>query len=513
MSIMTPQGRYRLLAVASEAPDGVILWHAHDEVLDRPVAIRVIPIAHPRLADAIAAAQVAAMVDDRRLLRVLDIIDIASADSSTGAAAPTVARGIVSEWESGRTLDEVLDARQGTPFSTSDALDLVADVARAIAAGRAHDLGHGRLRPSSVLISEVGETRVRGLGVDSALRGVEVCSDGSSAPDIATADVDALGALTYLLTTGYWPRTGVAGVPAAPVAGGTVLPPSQVRASVPRGVDDLVARSLAAAAHVRGRDRLPDTSAFAAAAGAALDQVAPVSTTTLRPVSVGPISAGRRAARAGLRLLAVLLALALTVGIAWVGWQLFTSAAQEDAVSEADAEAILTSPASPVDDLPVIGVAEAYEIVGYRSYDPYGDDDGNGRPDRRKGRENDDLAATVNDVDPDTAWLTSQYTTADLDGKAGVGLIVDLGESRDVQEVSINLVGRGTGVEVRVSEEIQRDPALWTPLATGFAPRDRVDLRAPRPVPGRYLLVWFTQLPPVEGGEEFQGGVRSISVS
>jgi len=516
MTPTPPEGRYRLLAVASEAPDGVILWHAHDDVLDRPVAIRVIPITHPQLEPALTAAQVAATVDDRRLLRVLDIIDIpgpGATDPGQAVPAPILARGIVSEWESGRTLAEVLDARQGTPMSTGDSLDLVTDVARAIAAGSSHGLGHGRLRPSSVLISEVGETRVRGLGVDSALRGLAVSSDGTIAPDIAAADVDALGALTYLLTTGYWPRTGVEGVPAAPIAGGAVLPPSQVRATVPRGVDDLVARSLAAAAPARGRDRLPDAAAFAALAGAALDHVAPVTTATMRPVSVGPASPARLALRIGARLLVVAAALVLTAGIAWVGWQLLAAASSDDVVAEAGTEGILTSPATPVDDLPVIGVTEAFDIVGYRSYDPYGDDNGNEKPDRRKGRENEDLAVTVNDVDPDTAWLTSQYGTADLDGKPGVGLILDLGVTRDVQEATLNLVGRGTALDVRVADSVLRDPALWTPLASGFAQSDRIQVRAPRPVPGRFVLLWLTQLPPVEGGEEFQGGVRSVSIT
>ena len=182
-------------------------------------------------------------------------------------------------------------------------------------------------------------------------------------------------------------------------------------------------------------------------------------------------------------------------------------------VSEEDRAEILTTPAVPVDELEITGLDQPLPIVAYRSYDPYGDDNGDERPDRRKGLENDELAVTVNDVDPDTAWLTSEYSTADLDGKGGVGLILDLGEEREVQQVTANLIGRGTGLDVRVSDAIQRDPALWTPLGTAFAPRDRVDVRSPRPVLGRYVLLWFTQLPPVEGTSEFQGGVRSVGVT
>lgn len=497
--------RYELLQRISLDADGVSLWRAHDAILDRPVSVRIVPLDHPRLVPAITSAQQAAAVEDRRLLRVLDIIDVPPFDGQ----AP--ARGIVSEWVDGRTLDQLLAARQGTPLAAPEALELVADVARAIAAGQG--LGHGRLRPSSVLISEVGETRVRGLGVDGALFGLEPLSDGKPSANVDRADVDALGALTYLLTTGYWPGILPTQAPAAPTAGGAVLAPSQVRAAVPRSVDDLVARSLTHAHDGRHLEPITDPTGFAAAAGAALDHVAPVTATTLKPVTVGPPSTGRRVLTLGRRVVGVALAAALVAGIFWVGWQLVATPADQAADEGADLTGILTAPATPVDELEITGVEQPLEIVGFRSYDPYGDDDGNGKTDKRKGLENDELAVTVNDVDPDTAWLTSQYDSADLDGKPGVGLILDLGEEKDVQQVSVNLVGRGTGLEVRVSDGIQRDPALWTPLGTAFAPRDRVDIRAPRPVAGRYVLLWFTQLPAIEGTSDFQGGVRSVRVT
>ena len=91
-------GRYRLLACVSESVNGVSLWHAYDDTLDRAVSIRVVPLSHPRSASVVAAAQNAALVDDRRLLRVLDIIALPATDSAPAA------NGIVSEWAQGRTL-------------------------------------------------------------------------------------------------------------------------------------------------------------------------------------------------------------------------------------------------------------------------------------------------------------------------------------------------------------------------------------------------------------------------
>ena len=158
-------GRYHLLdlVAADPSPHGeVLLWHAYDEVLDRPVAVRVLPADDPRCPAVLGAAQAAARVDDRRLLRVLDMLDLPATSTDPARVA------VVSEWASGRNLEGTLADRGGTPLGAADALSLVAEVARAIAAGLADNVEHGRLRPSSVFITDAGEVRIRGLAVDAA---------------------------------------------------------------------------------------------------------------------------------------------------------------------------------------------------------------------------------------------------------------------------------------------------------------------------------------------------------
>jgi serine/threonine protein kinase len=502
-------GRYQLLDLVTEDEGlggaNVFLWHGYDEVLDRPVAVRVMAADDPRSPAVLGAAQAAALVDDRRLLRVLDILNLPATSVDPARVA------VVSEWASGRNLEQTLQDRGGTPLAAPEALTLVAEVARAVAAGDAENVSHGRLRPSSVFITDAGEVRIRGLAVDAALFGPL-----TEAADPVQSDVDALGSLVYLLTTGYWPGAGQVSAPPAPRSGDVVLPPSQVRAAVPRTIDDVVARSVISAARSRGVARVTDASAFATMIGATLDHLAPV-TTTIHPV---PRSPGRQAVHVALvwfgRLVAVVMGAALVAGIAWLGWSMVSDTAEP--VSDPSASVLdemLTSPARPVDDLAGASVERTFPIKKYRSYDPFGDDNGNGKPDKRKGRESEELASTVNDADPDTAWLTSEYSTPSLDGKEGVGIILDLGQPQDVQQVSLNLVGRGSSLDVRVADRILPDPALWTPLAAAFAPRDRIDVRAPRPVTGRYVLIWFTQVPPAldEGVGVYQGGVRSAVVS
>ena len=506
-------GRYKLLdlvtqdAGVDDRPD-VYLWHAYDEVLDRPVAMRVLSADDPRCPAVLGAAQAAAAVDDRRLLRVLDIVNLpATADDPARIA-------VVSEWASGRNLERTIQDRSGRPFAPAEAMSLVAEVARAIAAAATVNVSHGRLRPSSVFITDAGEVRIRGLAVDAALFG-ELAEPGSrEAGDRAQGDVDALGCLVYLLTTGYWPGPTSIDAPDAPRVNDVVLPPSQVRAAVPRSVDDVVARSVTSAARQRGVARVVDAAAFATMVGATLDHLAPVSTVRAMPTTPAGRTA-RAAAVIGLRIAGVAVAAAIVAGVAWVGFQLISSSPSATVDRSNNAEDILTSSARPVTEESITGIEQTYPVVAYRSYDPFGDDNANGKPDKRKGRENDELAITVNDVDPETAWVTDEYSTPALDGKEGVGLILDLGQPRDVQQVTLNLVGKGSNLDVRVADRILADPALWTPLASAAGAKERIDVRAPRPVTGRYVLIWFTRVPPSEDvfSGVYQGGVRSVVVS
>ena len=83
-----------------------------------------------------------------------------------------------------------------------------------------------------------------------------------------------------------------------------------------------------------------------------------------------------------------------------------------------------------------------------------------------------------------------------------------------MQQLSLKLVGTGSNVEVRVADKVLSDPALWTPLATAVGAKDTIDLRAPRPVTGRYVLIWITRVPPAADSSPgvYQGGVRNVVV-
>ena len=64
-------GRYRVLSPVVSDLAGASAWQATDQILDRPVRVRILE--HGAVAPALDAARRAALVTDARLVRVLDV--------------------------------------------------------------------------------------------------------------------------------------------------------------------------------------------------------------------------------------------------------------------------------------------------------------------------------------------------------------------------------------------------------------------------------------------------------
>ena len=472
------------------------LWKAYDTVLDRHVTIRAIIEDDPRVNGVLGAARAAALVDDRRLLRVLDIIQIPAK-----RGLPSFV-GIVSEWASGENLLEALAQTEGEPWDPLLALDVVAQVSRTLAACLARKVAHGRLRPSSVFVTDAGEVRVRGLSVDAALF-------GSSLQDAnpKQADVDALGCLTYLMTTGYWPGSVRVNAPDAPRSKGVVLPPTQIRANLPRTIDDVVARSVESAARPRDVARVPDSAGFATMVGATLDHLAPVTNTVVPVARKKPIRLSGRFFGLGIAVVAL-------IAIATFGALLAKPSITESTQKPAT-DAMLTASAQPVvvpTEIP--DLQSTFPIVEVHSFNPLGTKYlKNGTPEALQSENEGSVGKAVDD-DPATAWLTRRYGTALLDDKGGVGLVLDLGQTRTIDEVSLQLVGSGSDVAIKVSDTVSADPDEWKSFGEATAASDTVDVRVPKPVTGRYVLVWFTRVPvSADGSGQYQGGVKNVTVT
>lgn len=229
-------GRYRLADLLSESEHGRF-WLAHDTVLGRAVAVHVIDADDPRAPELMRAARISASLADQRLLRVLD------AETREGISY------VVNEWARGTSLD-VLLVRSG-PMAPRQAAWVTSEVAATLR--KAHDLGHahGRLIPENVLIDEAGGVRIIGFAVETALYGL---------PAGAAADDDAhLAAILTACLTGTWPGETPSSVPRTPLSGGHPMRPRQVRAGVPKALDDLCEAALNPAS--RGRHAGPTLDA------------------------------------------------------------------------------------------------------------------------------------------------------------------------------------------------------------------------------------------------------------
>ncbi|QCB95053.1 protein kinase family protein [Cellulomonas shaoxiangyii] len=222
-------GRYRVLEALPSDLDGVSVWKAIDQILDRPVRVRVLQSGD--VGPALDAARRAALVTDARLVRVLDV------GTHEGVGY------VVSEQIVGASLAQLVEHG---PLTADQARAVVGEAAAALEVARRRGVHHLALRPSVVHVSADGRVLISGLALDAALLGVPHGDAG------ATSRTDAVDLVRLLYTglTGRWPahRDGHAlptpGVGAAPVLDGAPVPPAELAPGVPNDLDTLCAVTL-----------------------------------------------------------------------------------------------------------------------------------------------------------------------------------------------------------------------------------------------------------------------------
>ena len=143
--------------------------------------------------------------------------------------------------------------------------------------------------------------------------------------------------------------------------------------------------------------------------------------------------------------------------------------------------------------------------------------------------ENDALAGYAIDGNPATAWRSQYYLGNPVFGglKAGSGLILDMGRRVRLRSVTVTF-GAEPGADVAVEiggshthggsgttggSGTLAAPALgtFTTVATADGVGGTHTFRTSSPARGRYLLIWFTRLPPA-GPDRFQAEVYGITV-
>jgi hypothetical protein len=474
--------RYRLLECI-EKSDGSSTWRATDEKLARSVGIHILATESELAKAVVAAAQAAATVDDPRFLRVLD------------AVHREQAAYVVYEWHpDARTLSSVLTT--DGPLDPKAAQLMITEAAEALTAAHEAGLSHLRLQADTVLIGPGGHVKILGLCLEAALH-------STTAGDPARSDARGLGRVLYAALTARWPEGEAFGLPAAPFEHGAICTPRQVRAGVPDALDAIVDRllnshprsgtplrspeELADALHQLPRPRVPGSGPATDTSGSMSAVVTGILAPMPTPDGWKPSAATRGAQVAVVGM--------LVIGLVLLLWQLGRALAPESLGGKSD---------KPEPVAPMVAI----KVVSAEDFDP---------PPQGNGSENPNQVRLAFDGRAGTAWRTVAYTSPAFGGlKAGVGLILDLGDAATVRQVKLRLPEEGSTIQVRTAlPTATRAPQAlsgYTLAATATGAGKEETLRFTAPATTRFILIWITQLPPGPG-PTYRGGISEATVS
>ncbi|MGY5123366.1 serine/threonine protein kinase [Streptomyces nigrescens] len=500
--------RYRLEECVTRL-DGFSSWRAVDEKLRRAVGVHILPADHPRARPVLSAARSSALLGDPRFVQVLDAVE------------ENDLVYVVHEWLPDAT--ELTTVLANGPLEPHDAYQLVSQVSQAMAAAHREGLSHLRITPGSVLRTESGQYRIRGLAVMAALRGITCESPQRT-------DTEAIGALLYAALTQRWPYEndahGLTGLP----KGVGLIAPDQVRAGVHRGLSELAMRALINDGATASRQEQPCTTPEELAkAVAAMPRIRPPETTFSTPppyqrtgfqqgsyrqssahnaqshrvtqsVPTPPPPLQSRTGRALKWSVSALLIAALGLG----SWQLADTLLKRESDQEDPGNSQTSGGAAKKP------TGKPIKIVDAGEYYP------DGQPQHA------DQAKDTYDGDPSTFWGSKSYHEGpELNPafKKGVGLVYDLGSKRQISGASIGLhfVGKRTTITLYGAHSLSPSEPLSSMrrLGTGDTSGSAAKIKLKKPANTRFVVVWITAMPfaPSDGYTDpgYRQGVTEVS--
>lgn len=542
-------GRYRLEDRIA-AGSGWDAWKAIDETLARAVTVFTFAQGFARITDVVTAARAASRLTDPRLAQVFDVED--AWDRAY----------IVMEWAAGETLGDLLSAG---PLEPSRGARMIAEAAAALSSAHAAGVAHMCLSPGSVRWSQTGEVKVVGLGIDAAL-------SGAVADDPVLVDTRGLGRLLYAALTGCWPGPDYPALPPAPTADGEPRSPRQVVAGIPMTFSDLACRAM----HLQSREGSPPVVTPGELASALMAALPPAPIPSAPPPPAGrgrraelredssddPYWPGRERAgyderhtgdwqfdgqarpetdwasyqdrtfgggaedlrgaeryghRAGadgrrgrravpfpgamklpVKIVTVAGALVVVAAVATVALSPGGSARHQAAGHHRAKKTVPTS----------IATLTPVKATGF---DPL-----NAKDD--KSNENTQYAPYAIDSNMRSAWDSQWYKTAEFGGlKAGAGLLLDMGKPVTFRSVLVTFGSLpGADVSLLVSNSATRSAANLQSMTTVATQNDvggPVTFRISSSAAGRFLVIWFTKLPPKPGSAHlFMAAVYNVVV-
>ncbi len=533
-------GRYRLEDRIA-AGSGWAAWKAIDETLARAVTVFTFAQGYPRVSEVVTAARAASRLTDPRLAQVFDVED-------------TWDRAyIVMEWAAGETLHDLLSAG---PIEPSRGARMIAEAAAALSSAHAAGIAHMCLSPGSVRWSQTGEVKVVGLGIDAAL-------SGTMSEDPVLADTRGLGWLLYAALTGCWPGPEYPGLPPAPMADGQPRSPRQVVAGIPLAYSDLACRAM----QVAGREGQPPVVTPGELAHALTAALPPMPIPSAPPPPArrdhldyqqdppsDPYWPGRTFGRGEAR--------SEYDGYGSSTWQRDEQGGGQEtdwrrgqaeqprttARHESRQAPVLGGTKRPVAVLAAAGALVLVAAVATIILWPGGSHSKTGLP-QKSGHstpatsvtaltpvratgfdplssvkddprnENTQYAPDAIDASSKSAWASQWYRTSTFGGlKSGSGLLLKMSGPVTYRTVVVTFGTTTPGADVKLmignsATRSQTNLGAMTTVASANNVTGTVTFHITSSTTGRYLVIWFTKLPPKPGGGHwFMGQVFNVAV-
>jgi hypothetical protein len=182
---------------------------------------------------------------------------------------------------------------------------------------------------------------------------------------------------------------------------------------------------------------------------------------------------------------------ALAVFLVGLGYAIVSGLGDDDGAPTVVAPAPVTTSTTTKSAAGRPKAAPFVKLSAAGAFDPEGD-----------GSERDEEAQLAVDGRQETFWRTERYARF---FKSGVGLVLDAGRRIRVEQVVVDTPAPGIQAEIRLGA------ARQGPFVK-VSPARRLTARTRFPVarrPGRYVVVWITELPPESAGEISEVRVRA----
>jgi serine/threonine protein kinase len=458
-------GRYELLELIGRGGMSSV-WKAHDRLLDRTVAIKVLHEQFTQDDEYVERfrreARSVAQLSHPNIVTVID-------RGEEGGR-----QYIVFEYIEGENLKEVIE-RTG-PLPVRDALLLALQMARAL--GFAHDRGliHRDVKPQNVLLNEDGQAKMTDFGIARSVdvEGVTITGTvlGTSeyiAPEQARGqrvdaltDVYSLGVVLYELLTGGVPFQGENFVAVALRHVNEPAPSVLERRPdcAPR-VGMAIERAMAKRPETRFQS-MDELVTELETCLAELDPSSEEATMISRRPIARPVRREARPRRKRGGILWPIAAVAVILGVA----ALAALAALALRDGDGDGSAAATSP--------------SIQLAGIGAYDPQGGDG-----------EHDDEAPEATDGNESTSWQSSNYRSNLSGFKEGVGLVLDA--RRDVEPERLTLTSAAPGFTAEIRTGTSASGPFETVVSASRVVSERTTFEL-NDAKARYFLVWITEI-------------------